>query len=346
LKERLGGNLLRVLDDKVSGPPPIWLMRQAGRYLPEYRRMRTRAKSFWHLCMHPESAAEVTLQPVRRFDLDAAIIFSDILVVPYALGKHVEFEDGLGPRLEVTRACAELRGDVTEWQEKLAPVYEAIQRVSADLPKGKDLIGFAGGPWTIAAYMAQGQSSADQSAAKLWAYRDPKGFRALLWIIAECVVWHLCAQIKAGATVVQLFDSWAGGLNETLFQECVVTPSRYVVEQVRKNAPHVKIIGFPRAATAEGYLAYVDATAVDGLSLDTAVPMKWAVKTFGKRAALQGNLDPFVLMVGGAALTRAVDHLLEVTRGARYIVNLGHGVVPETPVENVAELVRRVRGAR
>lgn len=346
MEERSRGNLLRVLDSEVRNPPPIWLMRQAGRYLPEYREMRARAESFWHLCMHPETAAEVTLQPLRRFDLDAAIIFSDILVVPYALGKRVNFEDGFGPRLEITHSPAELCGDVSKWQERFTPVYEAIELVSAHLSEGKDLIGFAGGPWTIAAYMAQGQGSADQSAAKLWAYRDRKQFRELLWAIAECVVWHLSEQIKAGATVVQLFDSWAGGLNEALFQECVVTPSRYVVEQIRKNAPQVKIIGFPRAATAQGYVAYVEATAVDGISLDTAVPMKWAVEKFGRGVALQGNLDPFVLMAGGAALARAVDHLLEVTHGARYIANLGHGILPETPVEHVEELVRLVRSVR
>jgi len=346
LKESVSGKLLTVLEGQSCKPPPVWLMRQAGRYLPEYREARARAGSFWNLCMNPEAAAEVTLQPVHRFDLDAAIIFSDILTVPFALGKRVDFEEGIGPKLEATHSVKELCADAGIWLEKLAPVHEAIRHVASRLPGGKDLIGFAGGPWTLASYMAQGQGSADQSAAKLWAYRDPKALHELLWMIAECVVTHLCAQIEAGAKVVQLFDSWAGGLNEVLFQECVVTPSRYVVEQVRRKAPRAKIIGFPRAATERGYRAYLEATCVNGISIDTAVPVAWALGEFGNRAALQGNLDPFVLMAGGPALKRAVDHLLEITRGTRHIVNLGHGILPETPLENVAELVRLVRSHR
>ena len=296
--------------------------------------------------MCPEAAAEVTLQPVQRFDLDAAIIFSDILLVPHALGKQVDFEEGAGPRIETTRSSAELDTDVKTWLEKLSPVYDAIGRVSAKLPEGKDLIGFAGGPWTLASYMVQGQGSTDQAAAKLWAYRDRKSFCELLWIIAECVAAHLCAQIEAGATVVQLFDSWAGGLNETLFRECVTVPSHYVVEQVRKNAPDAKIIGFPRGATQQGYREYFEATRVNAISFDTAVAANWAVDNLGRKTALQGNIDPFALVAGGTALSGAVGRLLKDTRGSRLIVNLGHGVLPETPAENVAELVRLVRSPR
>lgn len=342
----VSGKLLSVLNGHWCERPPIWLMRQAGRYLPEYKEARAKAGSFWQLCMNAATAAEVTLQPVRRFDLDAAIIFSDILLVPYALGKQVNFEGGGGPRLEATHSAAELCRDVKIWAERLSPVYEAIGRTAAALPKEKDLIGFAGGPWTLATYMAQGGSSADQAVAKLWAYRDRKSFREVLGIIAECVAVHLCAQVRAGARVVQLFDSWAGGLSEALFRDVVVMPSRYVVEQVRKNAPDAKIIGFPRGATQQGYVDYLAATGVDALSLDTAIPFAWAAENVGRKAALQGNLDPLALVAGGAAMRDAVGRLMAEAQGTRHIVNLGHGVLPETPVENVAELVEFVRGAR
>jgi uroporphyrinogen decarboxylase len=341
----VAGNLSRVLQGQLRKPPPVWLMRQAGRYLPEYKKARAKAGSFWQLCMDPIAAADVTLQPVRRFDFDAAIIFSDILLVPYALGKQVSFEEGAGPRLETTDSPAELCADSKVWLEKLAPVYESIGRVAAELPKEKDLIGFAGGPWTLAAYMAQGGGSADQAAAKLWAYRDGKGFCELLRMIAECVAAHLCAQIEAGAAVVQLFDSWAGGLSAALFREYVVTPSRYVVEHIRKRAPRAKIIGFPRGATQQGYLEYLEATRVDAISLDTAVPVPWAVQNLGGKTVLQGNLDPFALLAGGETLRGMVGKLLDDAQGIRHIVNLGHGVLPDTPVENVAELVHLVRSA-
>jgi len=294
--------------------------------------------------MNPAAAAEVTLQPVHRFDLDAAIIFSDILVVPYALGKQVNFEEGAGPRLEITNSPAELSLDANLWLQKLSPVYEAIRRVAANLPDEKDLIGFAGGPWTLASYMVQGLGSPDQAAAKLWAYRDRQGFRELLWVIADCVIAHLCAQIEAGAAVVQLFDSWAGGLSEDLFRDCIVAPSQYVVGAVRKKAPHARIIGFPRGATQNGYASYLEATHVDAVSLDTGASFSWAVQNLGDKAALQGNLDPFVLVAGGESLTEAANGLLGDAYGTRHIFNLGHGVLPETPVENVAALVGLVRG--
>lgn len=342
---RSSGNLWSVLNGQSLRPSPIWLMRQAGRYLPEYREARARAGSFWQLCMNPKAAAEVTLQPVQRFDFDAAIIFSDILLVPYALGKQVCFENG-GPRLEKTQSPAELCSDVKLWEERLAPVYEAIGRVAEGLPKEKDLIGFAGAPWTLATYMAQGQGSTDQAAAKLWAYRDRQSFCELLAIITECVASHLCAQIEAGASIVQLFDSWAGGLSETLFRDCVIAPSRCVVEQVRKKAPYARIIGFPRGATQQGYLEYLATTGVDGVSLDTAVPLAWATQNLGCKAALQGNIDPLVLVAGGKALRDAVDRLLNDAGKTPHIVNLGHGVLPDTPVEHVEQLVELVRSIR
>ena len=345
MEEKRSGNLLTVFDGAISSSPPLWLMRQAGRYLPEYRQIRAQAGSFWQLCMTPSAAAEATLQPVRRFDFDAAILFSDILVVPFALGKQVVFEEGSGPRVEITHSSEELCDDAEAWLRRLEPVYEAMSKVAADLPFGKDLIGFAGGPWTLATYMIEGQGSRDQAEAKLWAYFDPEGFRKFLLMISECVAVHLCAQAKAGATVLQLFDSWAGGLSEELFRKCVIAPSRYVVEQVRKAAPDVKIIGFPRGATQDGYVEYVQATGVDCLSLDTATSIDWAVRMFSGNVVTQGNLDPLLLVAGGRPLREAIDRLLRVTREGRHIMNLGHGVLPQTPVEHVAELVRLVRSS-
>jgi uroporphyrinogen decarboxylase len=337
------GRLRNVLSGAVQSPPPVWLMRQAGRYLPEYREARGKAGSFWNLCMTPQLAAEVTLQPIDRFNLDAAIVFSDILLVPYALGSRVTFEEGVGPRLDRTESSAGLCRDVDEWHRKMAPVYEALRLCDSRLEAGKDLIGFAGAPWTLATYMAAGQGSTDQRRAKLWGYRDPDGFAEFLRVIASCVAEHLCAQIRAGASVVQIFDSWAGGLPEQVFDDWVIAPTRFVVERVRERHPDAQIIGFPRAATSQAYERFARDTGVDGVSCDTAVAMRWAAGTFGSRVALQGNLDPIALVAGGATMNNAIDRLLDDTEDTPFIANLGHGVVPETPVENVAAFVERVR---
>lgn len=335
-----------MLDRERQTPPPIWLMRQAGRYLPEYREARARAGSFWNLCLNPRAAAEVSMQPVRRFGLDAAIIFSDILVVPYALGIKVAFEEGSGPRLEPVKSAGELRREPEEWAQKLEPVYEAIRRVSGQLDADTDLIGFAGGPWTLATYMAQGEGSADQRAAKLWGYRDPIGFARLLEVIADCVAQHLCAQAEAGARVLQIFDSWAGGLSESAFAEWVIAPTKRLIDQVRTRSENVKIIGFPRGATQEGYDRYAKQTGVDGVSLDTAVPVRWAAETLAPAAAIQGNLDPVLLLAGGHALGEVVERLLQATTSVPFIANLGHGILPETPVDHVAKFVAQVRSTR
>ncbi|MGH6878714.1 MAG: uroporphyrinogen decarboxylase [Rhizomicrobium sp.] len=333
-----------VLNRKAQTPPPVWLMRQAGRYLPEYREARAKAGSFWNLCMDPDAAAVVTLQPIERFELDAAILFSDILVVPFALGRQVEFEEGIGPRLERAVSADELCRDPEEWRRKLAPVYQSLELVAARLGDTRDVIGFAGGPWTLATYMIEGKASGDQRAAKLFGYCDPDGFDRFLKIIADCVARHLCAQIEAGATAVQIFDSWAGGLPDRAFHDWVVEPTKSVVAQVRKTCANAKIIGFPRGATFAGYESYVRETGIDGVSLDTAVPMDWAARQLGSRVALQGNLDPVLLLAGGRAMTGAIDGLVARTAGLPFIANLGHGVLPETPVEHVAEFVARVRG--
>jgi uroporphyrinogen decarboxylase len=336
-------SLLRVLDRKIVRSAPIWLMRQAGRYLPEYQATRKRAGSFWTMCMTPELALEVTLQPVRRFDFDAAILFSDILVVPFALGQIVRFEDGIGPVLEAFPGLDRLIRDEGVWTGKLAPIYEALRQTRAALATNKAMIGFAGAPWTLAAYMLEGKGSSDQRAAKLAAYRNPVEFTKLLEILGDAVAWHLIRQFEAGADVVQIFDSWAGGLPEKEFADWVVAPNRRVVDLVRRAIPHAPIIGFPRAATETGYEAYAAGTGASAVSMDTAASMRWAVSSLGSLVALQGNLDPIALIAGGDALDRAVERILNETRETPFIFNLGHGVLPETPPAHVAQLVARVR---
>jgi uroporphyrinogen decarboxylase len=340
-----GSKLCAVLNGERQTPPPIWLMRQAGRFLPEYRELRAKTGSFWKMCMTPATATEITLQPIRRFGFDAAIIFSDILVIPYALGREIAFEDGVGPSLDPVRSVDELQPDENLWSEKLAPVYESIRQVRSKLDAQSALLGFAGAPWTLATYMAEGKGSSDQQAAKLWSYRDPVQFAVLLDLIGRCIAAHLIAQLEAGADAVQIFDSWASGLPERAFAEWVIAPTRNLVERVRASIPDAKIIGFPRGATMQGYERYAAETGVDAISLDTAVPMHWAAASLGGKRVLQGNLDPIVLMAGGRALNEAVDGILSATHDARFIFNLGHGVLPNTPVEHVENLLARVRGA-
>ena len=344
MKKDGANRLISVLEGNAVAPPPIWLMRQAGRYLPEYRALRAKAGSFWAMSMNPEMAAEITLQPVRRFGMDAAILFSDILVVPFALGGEVRFEEGIGPVLTRYADIARVERDPSVWAAKLAPVYDTLRLLRMQVPAGTALLGFAGAPWTLATYLAEGGSSKDQGAAKLWGYRDPDSFRALLDLLADCVAVHLIRQLEAGAEAVQIFDSWASGLPEPAFEDWVIRPTVRVVSAVRAVMPDAKIIGFPRAATLAGYERFAAETGVNALSLDTAVPMGWAARTLGGKLALQGNLDPLVLVAGGAAQDRAADHILEAMDGVPFIFNLGHGVVPETPPEHVARLVARVRG--
>lgn len=335
--------LLGSLDKNAVYPRPIWLMRQAGRYLPEYREERLRAGSFWKMCMTPAIAAEITLQPVRRFGFDAAILFSDILVVPYALGRDVAYEDGVGPSMEPVRSVAELDLAEDRWARRLAPVYEALRLVRAALDERTTLLGFAGAPWTLATYMAEGSGSSDQRAAKLWGYSRPQEFATLLAALERCVAVHLIAQLEAGAEAVQIFDSWASGLPPREFAAWVVEPTKRIVDSVRKHVSGAKIIGFPRGATLQGYERYARETGVNAVSIDTAVPPRWAAQTLGSTVVLQGNLDPLALVAGGETLDRAVDEILDAMKGKPFVFNLGHGVVPETPVENVARLVERVR---
>jgi uroporphyrinogen decarboxylase len=334
--------LVRVLEGSPEKVPPVWMMRQAGRYLPEYRQLRAEAGSFWAMALTPKYAAEVTLQPIRRFGFDAAILFSDILTVPEALGQKVTFTEGEGPSMNPVTSAKGFNQDREQWASYFEPVYEALRLTRAGLPPETTLLGFAGAPWTLATYLAAGAGGDEQKAAKLWAYRDPEGFGYLLDILGECVAFHLIRQIDAGADAVQIFDSWASGLPAALYERVVVNPTRKIVAAVRAARPGAKIIGFPRAATLAGYEIYVQATGVDAVSLDTAAPLRWAAENLG--CALQGNLDPIALIAGGAALDQAVDDILEATAGKPHIFNLGHGILPETPVAHVEQMLKRIRG--
>ncbi len=335
--------LVRVLQGDAEARPPVWLMRQAGRYLPEYRELRAKAGSFWAMALTPEYAAEVTLQPIRRFGFDAAILFSDILTVPEALGQKVTFTQGEGPTLTPVTTAKGFVEDRGAWVRYFQPVYEALRLTRAGLPQGTALLGFAGAPWTLATYLAAGAGGDEQKAAKLWAYRDPQGFAALLDILGECVAFHLIRQLDAGADAVQIFDSWASGLPEAAYSQLVVEPTRKVVEAVRAERPNAKIIGFPRASTLAGYQLYATVTGVDAVGVDTAAPWSW-MASFAKAIPLQGNLDPLALIAGGSPLDKAVDEILEAMAGKPHIFNLGHGILPETPIAHVEHLLKRIKG--
>jgi uroporphyrinogen decarboxylase len=337
--------LLAALSGQMSDRPPFWLMRQAGRYLPEYRALRQHASDFLEFCFSPARAAEVTLQPVRRFGMDGAIVFSDILVVPYALGREVAFKVGEGPVLEPLRtadAVGSLRRD--GMIERLAPVYETIARVAAALPAETALIGFAGAPWTVATYMVEGGSSRDFAVVKRWTLADPDGFGMLIDCLVEATIAHLSAQITAGAEAVQLFDSWAGVLPEPEFRRFVIAPTRRIVSALRQLHPGVPVIGFPRGAGLM-YRDYVAETGISAVGLDSAVPCALARETLQDLVPVQGNLDPLLLVVGGAAMERAVAAIRENLGAGPFVFNLGHGVRPETPVENVADLAEMLRRA-
>ena len=335
-----GKRLVSVLDGEAVSPPPVWLMRQAGRYLPEYRALRAKAGSFWTMCNDPVMATEITLQPIRRFGYDAAVIFSDILTVPFALGRTVKFEENIGPTLDAVTSAEGLERDPAIWQQKLSAAYETLRRTRAALPAETSLLGFAGAPWTLATYMAAGRGGDEQKAAKLWGYRDPKSFGALLDVLGDCVAAHLIAQIDAGADAVQIFDSWASGLPADMFERWVIAPTKRIVKIVRAAKPDAKIIGFPRAATLQGYEFYADETGVDGISVDTSAPQDWMADL---DMPIQGNLDPLLLLTGGSVMEDAVDTLVDAMRGKPFIFNLGHGVLKETLPEHVAALVARIR---
>ena len=319
-------------------------MRQAGRYLPEYRATRAKAGDFLTLCYTPELAAEVTLQPIRRFGFDAAIMFSDILVVPDALGQTLEFVEGEGPRLDPIRSVADmgrLRPGGTG--EKFNLVFEVMQRVRQDLPKETALIGFCGAPWTVATYMVQGEGSIDQAAARLWAYRDREGFQRLIDLLVDTSITYLDGQVRAGADCLQIFDTWAGSLPDDEFGRWVVEPARRIRAALEAQHPGVPVIGFPRGA-GPAAVWYVSETKVDGIGCDTGMPPFMMSEAFeDENVVVQGNLDPLLLVAGGQHLEDRVAEILELMHGKRFIFNLGHGIVPETPPEHVGRLVELVR---
>lgn len=336
--------LLSALAGERQAVPPVWLMRQAGRYLPEYRAVRERAGSFLGLCMSPELAAEVTLQPVRRFDLDAAILFSDILLVPYALGQELWFEEGSGPRLDALEGSAAVaRLSTDRLLERLGPAYEALCRVRAMLPAETALLGFAGAPWTLASYMLEGGSSRDFAVVKAWAYGAAEVFASLIDVLVEATILHLRAQVEAGAEALQVFDSWAGVLPARELQRWCLEPTRRIVEGVKAACPQVPVIVFPRGAGLL-YGAYAMEAGADALGLDATVPLDWAHEHLQTRLPLQGNLDPAYLLVGGGAMSAATREILATLAQGAFVFNLGHGVLPQTPPEHVSELVAIVRG--
>jgi len=337
--------LLGVLEGKRLAVPPIWLMRQAGRYLPEYRTIRDQAESFLSLCFNPRLAAEVTLQPIRRFGFDAAIIFSDILVVPHALGQHVTFEAGEGPRLDALRdpeALRRLRRSLDD--DVLAPIYDTIGRVKSKLPAEVTLLGFCGAPWTVATYMIAGYGSTDQLPARLFAYRHPQAFAELIGVLVEASADYLARQFEAGVEAVQIFDSWSGILPTGEFRKWCIEPIARIVAMVHDRVPGARIIGFPRGAGTE-LQRYLAGVPVDAVGLDWMTELHFARDHVQKRCPVQGNLDPLALMVGGETLDRSVDAILEALAGGPFIFNLGHGILPDTPISHVERLIARVRGA-
>jgi uroporphyrinogen decarboxylase len=335
--------LVRTLLGQKQERPPIWLMRQAGRHLPEYRELRARNKSFLDFCYAPAAAAEATLQPTRRYPVDGAIIFSDILVIPHALGRDVRFLEGEGPLLTPLSGGKDVAAlSMVHQDSRLAPVYEALERVRGALEPERALLGFAGAPWTLATYMIQGKGG-QRDLARAFAYQNPALLDELLDILAVSVARHLVAQLKAGADAVQIFESWAEDLPEPLFSRLVLKPIKKIVDSVRAEIPNAPIIGFPRGA---GHRVgdFVQVTEVDGVGLDIAADLAHARQSVGPDRCLQGNLDPMALVSGGHALERAVDDILLAAQSGPHIFNLGHGVVPSTPIPHVEMVMARVKG--
>jgi uroporphyrinogen decarboxylase len=336
-------SLLKVLAGKRQSIPPVWMMRQAGRYLPEYRQVREQAGSFLKLCFTPKLAAEVTLQPVRRFPLDAAILFSDILVVPYALGQHLNFTVGEGPQLSPlvnagTLSLLRSRVDIAV----LAPIFETIKLVRNDLPPDLALLGFCGAPWTVATYMVAGGGTPDQAPARLLAYRDPQIFARLIDVLVDASIEYLTEQFRAGVDAVQIFDTWSGTLPRDQFDQWCVAPVKRIVAGVRDRIAEAKLIGFPRGAGTM-LTSYIEQVAVNAVGLDWTIDPRFAREHVQSRLPVQGNLDPLVLKAGGAALDHAIDGVLEVFAAKPFIFNLGHGILPDTPIENVERMIARVR---
>jgi len=335
--------LLRALSGSPLDPPPIWLMRQAGRHLPEYRALRRSGGSFLEFCFTPELAVEATLQPIRRYGFDAAILFSDILVVPHALGQKVWFEEGWGPKLEALEGAADLDRLKSEAVcTELRPVYAALEELHQRLPAETALIGFAGAPWTVATYMLEGGSSREFAVAKHWMAERPDDFARLMDLLVAATLNHLSAQVAAGAEVLQIFDSWAGALPDDAMRRWSLAPLSEIVGRLKAAHPGVPVILFPKAA-GQVYLDFARDSGADALSLDPGVPLDWAREELQTRVAVQGNLDPQILVAGGARLDDEIRRILSAFGQGPFIFNLGHGILPETPPEHVTRLVQIVR---
>ena len=338
------GLLLRTLRGENTPERPIWLMRQAGRYLPEYRALRAEKGGFLALVYDSDAAAEITLQPIRRFGFDGAILFSDILIVPYAMGQTLEFLAGEGPRLSprLVDTALESLGAVPE---RLAPIYATVTKVRAGLGAGRTLLGFAGSPWTVATYMVAGEGSRDQHATRALAYRDPAAFQAIIDAITSVTIDYLAGQVAAGAEAVQLFDSWAGSLAPAEFERWVIAPNAAIVTALKRRFPELPVIGFPKGA-GEKLPAYARETGVDALGLDETIDPRWAATALPESLPVQGNFDPLLLEAGGLELEDQAKRILDAFADRPHVFNLGHGIGQHTPIEHVEQLLGVVRGWR
>ena len=336
--------ILRALRGEAAARPPVWLMRQAGRYLPEYRALRGKAKNFIDFCLTPDLAIEVTLQPVNRFQLDAAILFADILLIPHAMGQHVRFVEGEGPRLDPIRDLESLEQlSIARATDLLAPVMQTVEGVRAALPSDTTLIGFAGSPWTVATYMIEGQGGTDHENIRRLARSHPQLFQQVLDKLVKATAPYLIAQIDAGAEVLQLFDSWAGSVPAPLFEMAVIEPTARIVAEIKAQRPGIPIIGFPRAA-ASHIGPYTAGTNIDAVGIDHMTDIGAVAAAVSDNFPLQGNLDPVALQIGGSAMEREIEMILEKLHGRPFIFNLGHGVLQNTPPENVSHLIALVKG--
>lgn len=334
--------IVAVMEGQTITPPPIWVMRQAGRYLPEYRATRAKAKNFLNFCYTPDLAVEATLQPIRRYGFDAAILFSDILVIPDALDRDVTFVQGEGPRM---RPLAD--GEVETLTpdgvvDHLAPVFETVRRLRLELPDETTLLGFCGAPWTVATYMIAGRGTPDQAPARMMLYQQPKALDRLLDVLVESSSRYLIAQIDAGADAVKIFDSWAGVLDEVAFSRCCIEPVRRIIATVKKERPGAKVIAFPKGAGFQ-YRQYRERTGADMVALDWTVPLDVA-QAMQKEGPIQGNLDPLRVVAGRDAIAEGVDRILQALAGGPFVFNLGHGITPQADPDDMGYLVRRVRG--
>ncbi|MCB2077069.1 MAG: uroporphyrinogen decarboxylase [Novosphingobium sp.] len=336
------GLLLDTLRGENSRQRPVWLMRQAGRYLPEYRALRAEKGGFLALVYDSDAAAEITLQPIRRFGFDGAILFSDILIVPYAMGQNLEFLAGEGPKLSPPLVDATLES-LQAVPQRLSPIYETVAKVKAGLGQGRTLLGFAGSPWTVATYMVAGEGSRDQHDARAMAYRDRQAFQAIIDAIVSVTIEYLAGQIAAGAEAVQLFDSWAGSLAPSEFERWVIAPNAAITAALKRRFPHVPVIGFPKGA-GEKLPAYARETGVDAIALDETIDPVWAAKALPEKMPVQGNLDPLLVLAGGPELDSQVRHILDSLAERPHVFNLGHGIGQHTPIEHVEQLLSAVRG--